>query len=178
MPYHKHYLVRDTITPLARSKGSSTPHKLSISIASCDRPPEKIAAPWLPSSRSECHALLCRCRPKPTNLDGDQSGFFKHLKGDVFRREEIMQLSIHQGRKERAVCFVTWDHSRSVGIVVQLFAQHEAANARPEYRRRAQGMPPVHTYLSIIYLRSSRWRKPACQTERRLDSMSSRWTPQ
>lgn len=62
----------------------------------------------------------------------------------AFYVESKVQLPKDQGRKG---LFASWhmDHSRSVDTTVQLFAQHKVANARPDYRLRAQYMPPVHT---------------------------------
>ena len=55
---------------------------------------------------------------------------------DAFLEEEIVEFSTHQGRGGQIVSRHR-GHSRSVSIVVKLFAQHKAANARPECRRRA-----------------------------------------
>ena len=84
--------------------------------------------------------------------EGDQAGFYKHLKGtDLEGRRScsVQNIKEEEGRLLRDMGLIR----ASLGTAVQPFYSLllYVASARPEHRRRAQGVLPVHTSRWFIF---------------------------
>ena len=105
--------------------------------------------------------------------DGDQAGFYKHLKGMISRAGD--RAASYISRMKNVYCFKTLNSFVIGGCngsaLYLVLSRQRSTLTSPKSSRCGP-----RAYLSMIYLRYWRWRKRsrACQTERPSDPMSFR----